>query len=297
MRKRRLIPTAALAAIAAATVALVASGPAQSGVEPNLLDRNLGAVVAQPRIVNLFWDNAWDIRHPAFTRLTLNTFTVRVGSTSYAGSLTQYRIGRPGFIGSFQGSSACGPTRAPNIVTTAQVIAWTRCMVTSPFTGVPKPTVRIPVSNTLYVVYLPRNTTIRDGLRIPRYQVLGRSFGPFAVDHTACEDYGAYHAFAPSPTLFAFAIVPTRCALLNATTDVPATDLVTLAASHELVEAMTNPLIGAGWINLSLPLDRILIEGEASDICDFRAARPRLISGQLFSAYWSNERGRCVTGG
>jgi hypothetical protein len=297
MRRRALIPFAVLAAAAATTVALVGAGPAQSGVEPNLLDRNLGVVVAQPRIVNLFWDNAWDTRHAAFTVKTLNVFTIRVGSTTYARGLTQYGIGRPGFIGSFQGARACGPTRAPNVVTTAQVIAWTHCMVASPFTGVPKPVVRLPVSNTLYVVYLPRNTTIRDGLSVPRFQVLGRSFGPFAVDHTACEDYGAYHAFSASTTPYAFAIVPTRCALLRATEDVPATDLVTLAASHELVEAMTNPLIGAGWINRSLPVQRILIEGEASDICDFRGALPRRIFGQLFSAYWSNARGTCVTTG
>jgi len=297
MRSRPLIPFAVLAAAAAATIALVVAGPAQSGVEPNLLDRNLGVVVAQPRIVNLFWDNAWDIRHPSFTVRTLNVFTIRVGSTSYARGLTQYGVGRPGFIGSFPGSRACGPTRAPNVVTTAQVITWIHCMVASPFTGVPKPGVGLPVSNTLYVAYLPRNTTIRDGLTVPRFQVLGRSVGPFAVDHTACEDYGAYHAFATSPTPYAFAIVPTRCALLGATEDEPAPDRVTLAASHELVEAMTNPLIGAGWINRSLSAQRILIEGEASDICDFRLARSRAIFGQMFSAYWSNERGRCVTGG
>ncbi len=294
MRRAGLIPLAAAGAVA---IALVGSGPARSGVEPNLLDRNLGAVVAQPRIVNLFWDAAWDSRHPAFTRRHLNTFTIRVGSTNYARALSQYGVGRPGFIGSFQGSRECGATRAPNLVTTAQVISWAACMVASPFSGVPKPAVRLPVSNTIYVVYLPRNTTIRDGLRVPRLQVLGRMFGPFSVDHTACEDYGAYHAFAASPALFAFAIVPTRCALLAAAPDAPAVDNVTSAASHEIVEALTNPLIGAGWINSSLSPQRILFEGEASDICHARDAQPRRILGDLFAPYWSNTRGRCVTGG
>jgi hypothetical protein len=295
MTVRRLIMFVAIAATTG--VALVSAGAARGGVEPNLLDRNLGAIVQRPLIVNLFWDNAWDTRHPLFTRRLLNTFTIRVGSTSYLGALDQYGVERSGFIGSFQGSRTCGPTRAPNTVTTAQVISWAVCMVSSPFTGVPKPAARIPVSNTMYVVYLPRNTTIRDGLTVPRFRVFGRSFGPFAVDHTACEDYGAYHAFAAAPTLFAFAIVPTRCALLSATDGTPAVDNVTLAASHEIVEAATNPLIGAGWINSSLSAQRILVEGEASDICHFQDATPRRIFGHLFSPYWSNERGRCVTGG
>ena len=100
---------------------------------------------------------------------------------------------------------------------TATVIAWLLCEVNNPFSGVPAPLPRAPISNDLYVVYLPRNTTITDGLTIPRFTVLGRTIGPLTVTHTSCSDYGAYHAFGTALTgLFAFAIVPTRCAVTSA---------------------------------------------------------------------------------
>ena len=290
--------------LATIVLALVVAGSAGAGAAPNRLDRTLGTVVPAARIHNLFWDDAWSTQHPTFTRGMINTFTARITSTGYAGSLGEYGVTPPTFAGSQSASPICGATQAPNFVTTAAVISWLLCEVNVPGTGVPFPGIRSPISNDLYVVYLPSNTRISDSMGIPQITLLGRVFGPYTVSHTSCDDYGAYHYWAVSVTAyFTFAIIPTRCAV-NADNDRPPLDNITLAASHEIVEATTNPFVGLGWIDRSIPISapgfRRLSEGEASDICDFLptpAAPVRRPSsgGSLFSPYWSNAAGACVT--
>jgi hypothetical protein len=167
-------------------------------------------------------------------------------------------------------------------------------MVNVPGTGVPFPGIRLPVSNDLYMVYLPSNTTVVDDLSIPAFNVLGQNFGPLTLFvKRSCTDYGAYHAFSLGATsLFAWAVMPTRCAAnLGA---------LTVATSHEAIEAATDPFPVASWINNSIPVGppsfRRLLEGEASDICSPGGAVPAAsvtMSGSLFAPYWSNGAGAC----
>jgi hypothetical protein len=290
---RLLRLSVATAAVVLAVTAPTASA-APAGAPPNRLDRNLGVVLSAPRIHNLYWDANWSTNQPAFTRGAINSFSSRFGTSGYAGSLSQYGVGTPLFSSSHLASPLCGPTRAPNSVTTAAVILWILCEVNNPLTGVPAPVFRTPVSNHLYVVYLPRNTTISDSLTIPRFTVLGRTIGPLTVSHTSCSDYGAYHAFGAAATgLFAFAIVPTRCAVLA--TGRPAIDNVTLAASHEIVEAATDPLPLLSWVDNTLSTAQKLTRGEAADICDFLGAAPTRRQTFLWEPFWSNGAGRCVS--
>jgi hypothetical protein len=280
---------------------LTATGVALAGAAPDRLDRNLGVVVPAPRVHNVFWDDAWSTRHPTFTRGAINTFTTRIGTSAYPGSLGQYGIIPPTFASSHASSALCGQRRAPNAVTTAQVVSWVLCEVNTPGTGVPFPVPRLPISNDLYVVYLPANTTITDALRIPQRTVLGRTFGPFTISRTSCVDYGAYHSWGVAITgTFALAIIPTRCAT-TALNDFTSLENISLAASHEIVEATTNPFIALGWIDNSIantaPAFRRLSRGEASDICDFlpTPTEPSRWLGSLFSPYWSNNAGECIT--
>jgi hypothetical protein len=275
---------------------LIAATAASAGAPPNRLDRNLGAILPAPRIHNLYWDANWDANQPGFTRATINSFSSRFGVSGYAARLGEYGVAAPVFSSAHVANSACGATRAGNSVVTATVILWLLCEVTNPFSGVPAPVLRAPISNDLYVVYLPRNTTITDGLIIPRFTVLGHTFGPFTVTHSSCTDYGAYHAFGPALTgLFAFAIVPTRCAVTSATTSHPAIEGVTLAASHEIVEAATDPFPLASWVDNTLTAAQKMTRGEAADICDFLNASPTQRLGFMWEPYWSNALGRCFS--
>jgi hypothetical protein len=284
----------------AAAPARPAAPNVRSGAPPRRLDPNLRAVLASPRIHNLYWDNHWSSRaaHGGFHRLTINNMTASLVATSYLAPAAQYGVGAATFAGQNLPSGICGALRAPATISAAAVQAWVTCMATTVATGVPLPVPRIPVSNDLYVVYLPSRTTITDNLSIPRFSVGGSSFGPLTLlVKRSCTDYGAYHAFGAAITgLFAYTVIPTRCF----SGDVSPIDGISVAASHELVEASTDPLLLAGWIDNSVTIGGFmrLITGEAADICSSSGAVPTAPvrrGGVLVAPYWSNSRGACVT--
>jgi hypothetical protein len=285
---RTLVPFALL-------VALLLPAAASAGTAPNRLDANTGAVVSAPRIHNLYWDDNWDAHHPSLTRASINTATGRLGSTSFMNAAAQYGVGNSSFSSSHQSSFLCGAARAPNTISTADLIGWITCMVNVPGTGVPFPGIRAPISNDLYMVYLPRNTKVVDDLTLPAFNVLGRNFGPFKLlVKESCVDYGAYHAFSAAVTgLFAWAVMPTRC-------DPSSIDALSTAMSHEAIEATTDPFPGASRIDNSISISSPgfarLLKGEASDICSSAGAAPAAgvrLNGTLFAPYWSNSAGAC----
>jgi hypothetical protein len=287
------VPAVLRIAVLALALALVPSA-ALAGAPPNRLDRNTGAVLSAPRIHNLYWHDNWNGTQP-FSSGSINTATARLGSTGFMAAAGQYGVAPATFVGPGHGASfLCGDTRANNSITTAEVVGWVTCMVNVPGTGVPFPGIRAPISNDLYMVYLPQNTTVVDNLTIPGFNVLGQNFGPFTLFvKRSCADYGAYHAFSLGVTsLFAWAVMPIRCAANIGQ--------LTVATSHEAIEAATDPFPVASWINNSIsvgaPNFRRLIEGEASDICSPAGAVPAaevVMGGSRFAPFWSNSAGAC----
>jgi hypothetical protein len=290
----------ASAVLGLALLALLAIAPATAlgGPPPNRLDPNTRAVLSAPRIHNLYWHDDWNNGAQLATSGTINNATRRLGTSGFMNFAQQYGVAPATFVGPGHGTGGssflCGPTRAPNSITTAQLVAWLTCMVNLPGTGVPFPGFRLPVSNDLYMVYLPDNTTVTDDFSIPQFNLFGQNFGPFTLlVKESCADYNAYHAFSLAATsLFAWAVMPTRCA--NNLGE------LTVSTSHEAIEAATDPFPVASWINNSIPVGapgfRRLIEGEASDICSPAGAVPSpelVMAGSRFAPYWSNANGAC----
>ena len=290
-----MAPTVPRLALALALFSALGPATALAGPPPNRLDRNTGAVLSAPRIHNLYWHENWNGGTQLASSGSINTATQRLSTTGFMNFAGQYGVAPSTFVGPGHGASfLCGDTTANNSVTTADVVGWLSCMVNVPGTGVPFPGVRLPVSNDLYMVYLPDNTTVVDNVSIPAFNVLGRNFGPFTLFvKRSCDDYGAYHAFVPAVTsVIAFAVMPTRCAANLGQ--------LTVATSHEVIEAATDPFPVASWINNSIPVGspsfRRLIEGEASDICSPAGAVPAaevVMGGSRFAPYWSNAAGAC----
>jgi hypothetical protein len=190
-----------------------------------------------------------------------------------------------------------------------------------PLSGVPSPD-----DDTVYVVYLPRSMDIIDG---------------------GCDSLSGYHFYSAVPIVttvdvvipvafsqtFPFAVIPTKCAERNnpsATRD-QITRAIQEAASHEIVEAATDPLVGTGWINdaviddlhgnffsevvqLFSNINLDLKVGEVADVCEntanaqtgppaFQHPTPALsllvddasAAGQITVApYWSNQHNACA---
>jgi hypothetical protein len=271
--------------------------PAHAGTPPNRLDNNGGRVLSNPEIHNLYFDGSWDSDNPAaFSQASVDHFTSQLVSSNYFAKASQYGVGNASFNGSDGSSIICPAPVIAGVTDFLAILAWTVCETAigpDPFirptlTGIPTPN-----DNTLYVIYVPSNVQIND------------------IAVSTCGSFGAYHfmnevpawqyptAFGiplppiPGPQSFAFAVVPAACASGSL-------DNLTELATHEIIEASTDPIVLTGWIdNSTIGFNAdVLKKGEAADICEpGEGAVPtppvRLTDGLLVAPYWSNADGKC----
>ena len=213
-----------------------------------------GRVLSHPEIHNLYLDSDWDAHNPdAPTRAQLDAVTQALVNSGYFSAAGQDVIGSASFTGSHQREVLCGLFEPIGGSTEfVQIIAWVTCMAGyNPFSAPPSPLppgTLDPISgvpegndNSLYVVYLPRDVEIVEG---------------------GCGSFKAYHFFTAVPDMrfvfpsplplpvsqtVAFAVVQTKC--LSGATPQDLRNNIFNAATHEIIEAATDPLVATGWIN------------------------------------------------
>jgi hypothetical protein len=123
-------------------------------------------------------------------------------------------------------------------------------------------TVPASTANSLYFLYLPPNVAVTQGG--------SQSCQAFCGYHNATND-NVFYAVMPYPGC-------TGC-----TGGLEPFDALTSTSSHELCEAITDPVPGEGWYDNA--------NGEIGDIC---AWQTRQLSGYTVQLEWSNRAGRCV---
>ena len=242
-----------------------------------------GRVVPHPQLFNVFWGDNWDNANPDFSMSDINAFTSNLTQDGYFAAAAQYGVGSASFKGSKDASFCGSPHSSESLL---NILGWITCEVQVPGTGVPYPDTS--QGNTIYNVYLPHGTLPSEGPN--------------------CQGFTAYHAmsaaltvqfvlgFIPVPDVqqFAYTVLPVDCA--------GSFDGLTENASHEMIEAATDPNFGIGWIDLSTfdfdALDQIAKQGEAADICELGTGAAatdtvRLDDGTMVSPYWSNAAGAC----
>jgi hypothetical protein len=263
------------------------------------LDQNLGVVRAHPAIHNVYMTYDWDDENPAeISRGAINNFTQMLVDGSYFDHAAQYGITSPSFTGSDE--AIIPPPVIAGYTEFLSIATWMEAETAPlpiPFTGNTVGLLPEPTDDTIYAVYLSHDVEIND-------------FG-----YNTCDDFGAYHFFGgtlvwveevvpyppfvlvyPAPQTFAYAVLPTACGSGGTF------DGVTSLATHELIEAATDPIILSGWIDNSQYEwlnANILKKGEAADICELGVggaspAHTRMTDGLLVAAYWSNADGKCV---
>jgi len=301
------------------------------------LDMELGVPLLFPgelQLFNVFWGQDWDANPANFRRADVDQALRDVVGTPYFDRLCQYGV--PGFR--FEGSSttdgALNPCpRSPGATTsTPAIFGFMSCSeyatiltgvplaigAPNPFcvacSGAPIDCANVvtlpgeplclatpnPTGNRVYVLLLPKGTTIDD-------------FGSLS-----CANYNAFHFQIPSRAVFNplppfvvpatqgrpinLAIIPTDCFSSLA-------DLVT-AITHEIVEAATDPLPLAHWLDASSAtpggvfditrIGSLFTEGEAADICQVQGFDQTRFTGGSGLAlgvapYWSNADNACVS--
>jgi MYXO-CTERM domain-containing protein len=303
---------------AEAACAFTATNDIALDVEPGLPLLFSGKV----NLFNVYWSADWDANPANFRRADIERAMSTVLATPYFDRMCQYGVGGFQFEGSAQAAGICGSS--PGAVTsTPQLLSFMSCEEYTPFTGVPtsiglpnpvtcalcgigpidcfniaEPLCTLtpnPTGNRVYILFLPKGTTIND-------------FG-----RTSCSNYSAFHFQIPSRGIFSLlppfilpgtqgrplnlAIIPTDCfgsvaSLMGAVT-------------HEVVEAASDPLPLAHWLdessgNRSNRLDpshieTLLTTGEIADICNNRSVTFTGADGTTveLADYWSNHDNQC----
>jgi len=277
-------------------------------------------------LFNLYWAGDWDANPANFKRADIEKAMTTVLGSTYFERMCQYGVPGFQFDGAAQAVGLCGSNPGP-LTTTPGVLSFASCEEYTPFDGVPQiggapnpVTCALcggapidcfnvleplclatpnPTGNRIYIVFLPKGTTIND-------------FG-----RTSCNGYNAFHMQVPSRALFfplpPFVIPGSQGRPLNVV--IMPTDCFHSVAelmagvTHEVVEAASDPLPLAHWMDESTGtrgnrldpsrIETLLTQGEISDACNNATVSFTGPDGTTveLAEYWSNSDNACVANG
>jgi hypothetical protein len=140
----------------------------------------------------------------------MDDFVAQIGSTAFwEAAVGEYGVGAPTAQKPVHLLSA-----APTSIDDSEIQTWLAQQITGGTSGL-----MAPSANAIYVISYPATTTVT------------------LQGATSCTTFGGYHnSVAVGATEVAYAVVP-ECTFMNMTT----LDTITASASHELIEAVTDP--------------------------------------------------------
>lgn len=215
-----------------------------------------GALLPNVEVFTIFWGKLWGT-NPASTQMMadLNQFFTTILAGPLMDQLKEYSVpGQPIGYGKFTGTKVIS-ANAPVVsiadsAIQAQLKKWIAAK-TAPKNN----------KNTLYFIYLdPGIVSIMGGSQ-------------------SCKSYCGYHNHT-GKVYYAVMPYPTCSGCLGG---MQAFDALTGTSSHELCEAITDPVPGAGWYD-----DK---NGEIGDICAWNFKKIGIYNVQL---EWSNAQNKCV---
>jgi hypothetical protein len=200
-------------------------------------------------VYTVFWGNAWSGSLSGLAT-QINQFFRFILTSSLIDQLAEYsvpnfKISHGNFIGTLSTSS-------PNLGTTATDADIQQMLQQKIASSV----VPAPSANTLYFVYLPPGVTV----------VMGGS--------SSCQAFCGYHNHISGQIFYAAMPYPGCNGCLGSLSTF---DALTSVTSHELCEAITDPIPGQGWYDDTF--------GEIGDICAWKTKR---VGNYVVQQEWSN---------
>ena len=216
-----------------------------------------GPLIAAASVFTLFWGSAWKKAPQNATVTRLNQFFDAILTSALIDQLAEYSVPKYAIThGKRIGTETIVTPALKTSVTDAAVQQMLRQQVAAK--GVPAPT-----ANTLYFVF------IQPGVRV----VMGGS--------ASCQAFCGYHSAIAGTSIY-YAVMPyPGCS--GCTAGSSTFDALTATSSHELCEAITDPVPGQGWYDDTY--------GEIGDIC---AWQNKKVGDYAVQLEWSNAAGRCV---
>lgn len=232
----------------------VATVPATPG--PALTYRG-GPLMAAVQVFTLYIGSAWSSAQLKTLASQLDSFFTFVLTSQLIDQLAEYNA--PNFAighGTFLGSTVLSAVDTPSSVTDAWMQTTLQQAIAS---GKPVPQ---PGPDVLYFMYLPPGITLVQG------------------GARSCQAFCGYHDSIGDTTFYAAMPYPNCAGCLGS---LSALDALTSTSSHELCEAITDPVPGSGWYDDT--------NGEIGDIC---AWQTRKLGAYTVQLEWSNTQQRCV---
>ena len=248
----RIVPLHVAGDVGKPTADELAAAPAAA---PHLTYRN-GPLLSAVEVFTIFWGAAWQTTQAALAK-QINEFFDFVLASKLIDQLAEYSVP----------AHAIGHGKRTGTITVTQPQprrtvhdAGLQHMLQNEIAhnqGVPHPT-----PNTLYFVYTPPGVRIVQG------------------GAASCTAFCGYHNDISGTVFYAAMPYPGCTGCLG---NLTVLDALTSTSSHELCEAITDPIPGQGWYDDN--------NGEIGDIC---AWQTKPLGAYTVQLEWSNHAGRCI---
>lgn len=214
-----------------------------------------GPLLGAVEVFIIFWGDAWKAKPQSDLATKLNAFFDFVLTSPLIDQLSEYSVsGTTIGRGRRTGSVTISGKPAASL-SDAAIQTFLKKQITAG--KAPRTT-----KNSLYFVFVP------PGVRV----VMGGS--------SSCQAFCGYHNAIGAKTFYAVMPYPDCTGCLGG---LSAFDALTSTTSHELCEAITDPIPGEGWYDDA--------NGEIGDIC---AWETKTVGSYMVQLEWSNKAGRCV---
>lgn len=222
-----------------------------AAASPRLTYRN-GPLLTKVEVFTLFWGNGWQ-KSPLIQQI--NDFFSYIVSSSLIDQLSEYSVsGKTIGHGSFIGTKTLTSPAPPKTVQDSDIQKLIQDQISSG--ALPAPT-----ANTLYMVYTETGVTVDQG------------------GSASCQDFCGYHDSFGSNIFYGVLPYPDCSGCTGGQDTFTA---LTVTTSHELCEAITDPVPGQGWYDDA--------NGEIGDIC---AWKTKTVGQYTVQQEWSNQSSQC----
>lgn len=222
---------------------------------PRLTYRN-GPLLTAAQVFTVFWGSAWQQAPNADLRTRMNQFFDFILSSQLIDQLGEYSVpGQAIGHGSRIGTTVLtSPAPGPSVQDSSiqQLLQQEIAAGTLPASN----------PNSLYFVFLPNGVQVVQG------------------NSASCQAFCGYHDTFGNNVYYAVMPYP-GCS--GCTGGLAVFDALTSTTSHELCEAITDPIPGQGWYDDN--------HGEIGDIC---AWQTRTLGNYTIQLEWSNKAGSCM---
>lgn len=216
-----------------------------------------GPLIAAVDVFAIFWGQAWQTSPQSQLMSSIDEFYRFVVGSALLHELNEYSAGGTDIgPGTYAGSAILTTTQRRKTVSDATLRKRLKAEIAS------NPAFPKPGPNTLFMFHLPAGVTA----------VAGKS--------KSCSSFCGYHDAIGTNIFYGVVPSPDCTGCLNG---MPVLDAITVAASHELCEAVTDPIPGQGWYDDA--------NGEVGDICAWQTKK---LGAHTVQLEWSNRANACV---